>query len=596
MVVNVRNFCIIAHINHGKTTLVNAFLKENKEIKYNIKENLLDKMYLEKKKGITIKSKTIQIKYIYNKKQYLLNLIDTPGHIDFCNEVLKSIYSCEGAILLIDGGKSIQCQTINNYLLAKKNNLFIIPVINKIDLNCNIKIVENDILKLLKCQKKSIHYISAKNNIGIKKLIIDIIKNIPFPNGNNKKKLEILILNFKYNNYKKIKVYCKIINGQVYKGKYINFFKKKKKYKVEEVGYIKYNKKIKKKKLVAGQVGYLIINLKFNYINKINNIIVEDNNIKLSKILKKVKNIKPIVYVNIFSKKKENKKLECSLKKLKLNDNSFFYKKYNFKYLGLGFKCGFLGMLHMDIIIKRLENEYNLSVYVTTPSVKYLIKLKNKKKIYIDSYDDLPNKNIIEKTYEPYVIINIITICKFIGRIINFCYKKRGKLNIQKNLFGNQINIKFIIPLYEIIFDFFNILKSITHGYCDIYYYFYKYKITNLVKLNLLINNKNINNLSFIINKENSIILAKYLCNKLVLFINRGNFLKKINVKINNKIILKNIIKPFRKNVINKCYGGDITRKKKLLNKQKIGIKRNKKYINLKIYKNIFLKILNINN
>ncbi|WXB47285.1 MAG: translation elongation factor 4 [Candidatus Shikimatogenerans sp. Tmey] len=596
MIKYIRNFCIIAHIDHGKSTLVNSFLKINNEINIKEKKIILDNMYLEQKKGITIKSKTIQIIFNYKKKKYFLNLIDTPGHVDFNYEVLKSIYACEGALLLIDCSKNIQSQTISNYLLAKKNNLFIIPVINKIDLNYNIINVEKKIIKLLNCKKKDILHISAKKNIGIKKLIINIINKIPSPKGLYNKKLEILVFNFKYTKYKRVFIYCKIINGIVYKNKYIYFLKCDNKYKVEEVGILKYNKNIIKKKLIAGEVGYIIINLKINDLNKINNIIIENHNIKKLDInIKKINKIKPIVFVNIFTNNIFKSKLEYSLKQLKLDDNSFIYQKYNSKYLGLGYKCGFLGMLHMEIIIKRLENEYNHKILVTTPSVKYKILLKNNKIIYIDSYDILPNKNYIYKTYEPYVIINIITSYKYIGKIINFCFLNRGLLKSQDMLLDNQVNLKFLIPLYEIIYDFYNILKSLTKGYISFDYYFYKYKITKLVKINFLINNKEINSLSFIINKENSIELSKYICNNLQKYINRKQFLIKINVKINNKIILKKIIKPYRKDVISKCYGGDISRKKKLLNKQKKGKNKIKKYNNILISKETFLNILNIN-
>ncbi|XBT18215.1 MAG: GTP-binding protein [Candidatus Shikimatogenerans sp. Tser] len=360
MIKYIRNFCIIAHIDHGKSTLVNSFLKINKEINLKEKKIILDNMYLEKKRGITIKSKTIQITFFYKKKKYYLNLIDTPGHIDFNYEVLKSIYACEGALLLIDCSKSIQSQTISNYLLAKKNNLHIIPVINKIDLNLKINNIENDIINLLNCKKNDILYISAKKNIGIKKLIINIIKKIPYPKGKITKSLEILIFNFKYTKFKKLIIYCKIINGTVYKNKFIYFLKKNNKYKILEVGILKYNKSIIKNKLIAGEVGYIIINLKINDLNKINNIIIDNKNIKkFNNNIIKIKKIKPLVYVNIFIKDIFKSKLEYSLKQLKLDDNSFIYKKYYSKYLGLGFKCGFLGILHMEIIIKRLENEYN---------------------------------------------------------------------------------------------------------------------------------------------------------------------------------------------------------------------------------------------
>ncbi|XBT18404.1 MAG: translation elongation factor 4 [Candidatus Shikimatogenerans sp. Tduv] len=597
MIKYIRNFCIIAHIDHGKSTLVNSFLKISKEINIKEKKIILDNMYLEKKRGITIKCKTIQIKIIYKKKKYYLNLIDTPGHIDFNYEVLKSIYACEGALLLVDCSKNIQSQTISNYLLAKKNNLYIIPIINKIDLNIKLDNVEKKIINLLNCKKKDILYISAKKNLGIDILIKNIIKKIPYPKYNKLNSLEILVFNFKYLKFKKLIIYSKIISGIIKKNQYIYFINNNKKYKIEELGIIKYNKNIIKKKLIAGEVGYLIINLNIKDLDKITNIIVDENhnNKKITSNIMKIKNIKPIVFVNIFVHNIFNSNLEYSLKQLKLDDNSFIYRKYNSKYLGMGYKCGFLGMLHMEIIINRLENEYNHKILVTYPSVKYKILLKNKKNIYIDSYDILPEKKDIYKIYEPYVIINIITIDKYMGKIINFCITNRGKLKSQKILFNNQINLIFLIPLYEIIYNFYNMLKSLSNGYINLDYYFYKYKKVNLVKISFLINNKNINSLSYIINKENSLKYSKYICLKLKNYITRKQFLIKINVKINNKIILKKIIKPFRKNVISKCYGGDITRKKKLLNKQKRGKNRIKKFNKIIFNKKIFLNILNIN-
>ncbi|XBT18867.1 MAG: translation elongation factor 4 [Candidatus Shikimatogenerans sp. AspAUS03] len=596
MIKYIRNFCIIAHIDHGKSTLVNSFLKITKQINILEKKILLDNMFLEKKRGITIKSKTIQLEYIYKNKIYYLNIIDTPGHIDFINEVLKSLYSCEGVLLLIDCSQNIQAQTINNYLLAKKNNLYIIPVINKIDLKVNnLYIVENDVLNLLKCDKKDILYISAKKNLGIKKLIIEIIKRIPYPKGNKNKKLEILVLNFIYKKYKKILIYCKIINGKVYKNKYVNFLNVNFKNKIIEVGIVKYNKRIIKPILIAGEVGYIIFYFKVNNLKFINNVLVEDNKIHLNKNFLKLLNYKPFVYVNIFSKTTNNLILNKCLNLLSMEDNAFSFKKYNSSLLGLGFKCGFLGMLHMEIILKRLEIEYNQKIFITNPSVIYKLILKNKKIIYLDSFDEIPKKNLIKYYYEPFVFINIITYNKYIGKIINFCINKRAKFLSQKNLLNDQINLKFIIPLYEIIYNFYNNLKSLTNGYLNLDYSIFKYKKTNLVGIKFLINKNYIKSFNLIIDKFNSLKVAKYFSDKLLNFINRKQSLIKINVEVDNKIIFKNIIRPFRKNVISKCYGGDITRKKKLLKKQKIGKNKSFTNVNIKFSKKIFLKLLNVN-
>ncbi|MDH3003792.1 MAG: translation elongation factor 4 [Candidatus Shikimatogenerans sp. JK-2022] len=586
----IRNFCIIAHIDHGKSTLAKKLLKYN-NIKINKKKKLLDNMDLEIEKGITIKNHIVQINYKYKKKIYFLNLIDTPGHSDFSYEVYKSILACEGALLLIDISKSIQAQTITNLNFALKKKKYIIPILNKIDLKINYKNVKKDVKKLLNCNFNDILEISAKNEIGINNLLKTIIKKIPYPNGNINLPLKALIIDSLYDNFKGIKIYFRIFEGIIKLNDKIKLLANKKILKIEELGYI--NKK--KKKIKAGNVGYFISKTKNIEDIIIGDTIVSINNFNVNAIIKIKDYIKPMIFIGFYPLNNNNyKNLEIAIKKLKLNDYSFTYIKDFSNYFGFGFRCGFLGILHFEIIKERIIREYNIKLITTIPNIEYKIYLKNKKIKIINNPLKLPNKNNILYIKEPYVKIKIFSYSIYIGKIISFCIKKRGILINQKYISINKIELNFIIPFNEIIYDFNSNLKSITKGYVNMNYLFFKYKKSNIVKIDIYINNKIIDGFSFFSHINEAFKKSKIICKKLKELIIKKQFNISIQAYMNNKIIVRETILSLKKNVTSKCYGGDITRKKKLLNKQKIGKKKMNKIGKIDLPNNIFLSLLKI--
>lgn len=585
----IRNFCIIAHIDHGKSTLAKQLLNYTKNKN---KKNIIDNMELEKEKGITIKNHIIQINYLYKKKKYLLNLIDTPGHADFTYEVYKSILACEGAILLIDISKNIQSQTLLNFQYTFKKKIKIIPVLNKIDLNIKYKNVVKDVQQLLKCEKKDILHISAKKGIGIEKVIKNIIKKIPSPLGKVELPLQALIIDSYYNNYKGLFLYFRIFNGFIKKKDKIKLLSNNCIIRVDELGFINSTKK--KQIINAGNVGFLLYKTKKIENIKIGDILVNIQDNKTKKILN-FKKIKPNIFLSIYPlDNNEYKKLEKSIKKLKLNDYSFTYFKEFSKTLGLGFRCGFLGILHFEIIKERIQREYNINIITTLPNVLYEIILKNKKKIIINNPSELPKKNEILEIKEPYVKIKIISNCEFLGKILNFCIKKRGKLKFQEYINKKQIKLIFEIPYNEIIEDFNNKIKIITKGFNDINYDFIGFKHSNIVKVDIFINKIMVEGFSFLSNIEKAIIKSKKICKKLKLLIPKKQFNIIIQASISNKIIVREDISSYRKDVTNKCYGGDITRKKKLLNKQKIGKKKMRRIGKVDLPQSIFFELLNL--
>ncbi len=591
MIKYIRNFCIIAHIDHGKSTFSNKIINICNKKNIKKKLNLLDSMELEKEKGITIKAQSINLKYKYKKKNYNLNLVDTPGHIDFNNEVSKSLYICEGAILLIDASKGIQSQTLNNYKIAKKLNLKIIIVINKIDIkNLNINKIENQIKDILKIKQK-IFKCSSKTGYGIKKIIKNIIKNIPHPKSNVKKPLKALIVDSYFNNYLGTFLLIKIYNGKIKikdKIKIINYDKKF--YYIENI-IVNSIKKKKKNILKSGEIGWISCNIKNFNKNPIGKTLTLYNNNKIKNI--KIKKIKPQIFVSIFPKKNTNfKYLKKSIKKLNLNDSSFTYKLEKSNILGYGYRCGFLGILHIEIIKERLKREYKIKTLITNPNITFKIKKKNNEILYSNNIDEISNLNI-KYIKEPIVKCKIISIYKHIGKIINLCIKKRS--NIENIIYlKNNVIIKVKIPLLEIIINFNDKIKSLTQGYSSFNYKKYKYKKSKIVILKILINNLLISNLSTLIHINNIKKESKRRINIIKKNIKKQLFDIDIKVLCNNKIIHKTKIKALRKNVINKCYGGDISRKKKLLNKQKLGKKKMKKIGKIYISNKIFSKILKI--
>ncbi len=590
----IRNFSIIAHIDHGKSTLSDRIIEKCTKTKIQSnKQRILDSMDLEKEKGITIKSQSVQLKYKYKNKIYKFNLIDTPGHIDFSYEVSRSLYICEGALLLIDSTKGIQAQTLANYNIAKKLNIKIIPVINKIDLvNKNIKRIKNQIKQLLNIKKKYIILCSAKKNIGIKKIIHSIIKNINPPKGNKNLPLQALIIDSYFDNYLGAFFLIKIYNGYLKKNEKIKLINKYKKYNIE---YIYVNKPEKKflSNLKCGEVGWISCNIKkINYIN-IGNTITKFNN-PAKNNLPKFKKIKPQIYASLYPyENKDFIKFKKSLEKLSLNDSSIKFTQEKSLIFGSGFRCGFLGKLHLEIIKERLEREYNLDIIITLPSVTYKIIDKKNKIIYIDNPLKLPHKNKIKKIKEPISTCFIITPLKYLGKIMKLCINKRGK---QKNILFTKKNVSLIyeIPTSEIITNFNNKLKSITQGYASFKYSFKKYKTSNIVLSEIMINKNKIDGFSTLIHKNNVINHSKKKLEIIKNNIQKQQYEINIQGLCNNKIITKCNLKALRKNVTSKCYGGDISRKKKLLQKQKKGKKKMKKIGNIIVSQKIFFKTFKI--
>ncbi len=591
----IRNFSIIAHIDHGKSTLSKKIIKlcnKNNNLKYN--EKIIDSMDLEKEKGITIKSHNVNLKYKYKNKNYKFNLIDTPGHTDFSYEVSRSLYASEGALLIIDATQGVEAQTLANYNIAKKLNINIIPIINKIDVSyINIKNIKKQITNLLKFNNKNILLCSAKKEHGINKIFTNIIKRIKPPKGNIKLPLQALIIDSYFNNYLGTILFVKIKNGFLKKNNKIIILGEKKIYKVKNI-FLYTPQKKESDILFCGEVGWISCNIKkINFLHIGKTITDFDN--KNCKNIPFLKKNKPQIYAGIYPLNNKNFiYFEKSFKKLILNDPSIDIKKENSFLLGFGFRCGFLGYLHMEITKERLKREYNLDIIITYPTVKYQLKEKNNKTLYINNPDELSSKYNIKNIKEPIVNITIISPEKYLGKIIKLCTSKRG---IQKNiLFHNKhIKINYNIPLIEIITNFSNKLKSISNGYASFNYYFKKYKKTNISLLNILINGKKIEGLSMLLHRKS----IKKFGNKITKILKKTIKKQQFNIIIqstcNNKIISRENIKALRKNVTSKCYGGDITRKKKLLQKQKSGKKKMKKIGNIILTQETFFKIIKLN-
>ncbi len=593
MIKYIRNFCIIAHIDHGKSTFSDRIIEicTNKKLNKN-QQRILDTMELEKEKGITIKAQCANLIFKYNNNNYKLNLIDTPGHTDFSYEVSKSLYICEGAILLIDATKGIQSQTLNNYNIAKNLKIKILIVINKIDIkNIKLKKIKKQIKKKLNYKKK-IFLCSSKTSFGIKKIIKEIIRKIPYPKCKNKKSLLAIIIDSYFNNYLGTFLLIKITSGNIKLNDKIKILNIKKKYIIENIMIYTPNKK-NINILNCGEVGWITCRIKKINNNLIGNIIY-NNNIKFNnkKILKKTHSQ---IFASIYPYKNNNfNNLKKSIQKLQLNDSSLTYKIEKSNILGFGFRCGFLGTLHIEIIKERLIREYNSKIIIVNPTIIFKIITKNNKEIYINNIDKIIKINDIKYIKEPIVKCNITSDKKYIGNIINICNQKRGNLKNLKYINKNNVLLKYKIPLLEIITNLNNDLKSITQGYCTYNYKFYKYKKSNIVLLKIIINNKIIYGLSKLIHINNIKKESERILNILKKYIKKQLFNINIQISCNNKIIYKTNIKALRKNVISKCYGGDITRKKKLIKKQKIGKKKMKKIGNISIKPKILYKILKI--
>jgi len=593
---NIRNFCIIAHIDHGKSTLADRLLEFTKTVNERyLEDQFLDNMELEKERGITIKSHAIQMSFNINNIDYILNLIDTPGHVDFSYEVSRSIAACEGALLIVDAAQGIQAQTISNLYLALENNLVIIPVINKIDLpSAEPELVKDQIIDLIDCDQNDIILSSAKTGEGIETILENIIKKIPAPKGEINHPLQAMIFDSVYNPFRGIEAYFKIMNGKITHGEEVKFIATNKKYFAEEIGVLKF-KKEPKQTLYAGEVGYIISGIKDAKEVKVGDTITSVVN-SASSAIKGFEEVKPMVFAGIYPIETEDfEDLRASMQKLQLNDASLTYEPESSAALGFGFRCGFLGMLHMEIIQERLEREFEMSVITTVPNVSYYAFTKKNEKIIVNNPSDYPDPSILEYVEEPYIRAQIITKSDFVGPVMTLCVEKRGILKNQVYLTTDRVELTFEMPLAEIVFDFYDRLKSISKGYASFDYYSLDYRVSNLAKLDILLNGDPVDALSALVHKDNSYILGKKLCSKLKELIPRQQFDIAIQSAIGAKIISRETVKALRKDVTAKCYGGDITRKRKLLEKQKKGKKRMKQVGNVEIPQNAFLSVLKLN-
>ena len=591
----IRNFCIIAHIDHGKSTLADRLLEFTGAVtQRELQDQLLDDMELEKERGITIKSHAIQMNYKHNEENYVLNLIDTPGHVDFSYEVSRSIAACEGALLIVDAAQGIQAQTISNLYLALDNDLEIIPILNKIDLpSAEPEVVKDQIIDLLGCDEEEIIAASGKTGVGVENILEAIITRVPAPVGDIDAPLQAMIFDSVYNTFRGIEAYFKILNGTIKKGEKVKFMSTKKEYLAEEIGALKLHKD-PKQEMSAGQVGYIISGIKDAKEVKVGDTITSFNN-PANTPIKGFEEVKPMVFAGIYPVDTEDfEELRNSMEKLQLNDASLTYETESSAALGFGFRCGFLGMLHMEIIQERLEREFEMTVITTVPNVSYYAYSAKGEKMIIHNPSDYPDPSTLSHVEEPYIKAQIITKAEFIGQVMNLCIAKRGELKNQVYLTTDRVEITFEMPLGEIVFDFYDKLKSVSKGYASFDYYPIDYKTSNLAKLDILLNGAPVDALSALVHKDNSYTLGKKLCAKLKELIPRQQFDIAIQSAIGSKIISRETVKALRKDVTAKCYGGDITRKRKLLEKQKKGKKRMRQVGNVEIPQKAFLSVLQL--
>ena len=594
----IRNFCIIAHIDHGKSTLADRLLDFTETIgQREKKDQLLDDMDLERERGITIKSHAIQMEQEFENKNYILNLIDTPGHVDFSYEVSRSIAACEGALLVVDAAQSIQAQTISNLYLALENDLEIIPVLNKIDLpSANVEEVTDDIIDLLGCEKDQILKVSAKTGEGVDKIISAIINRVPPPEGNSDLPLQALIFDSVFNPFRGIETYFKVINGKIKKGQTIKFMATGKSYVADEVGTLKLDK-VSKNLISAGDVGYLITGIKNAKEVKVGDTIIEDTKIKVNAI-EGFEDVKPMVFAGIYPVDTDDyEELRKSMEKLQLNDASLVFIPESSAALGFGFRCGFLGMLHLEIIQQRLEREFGMSVITTVPNVSYhaFTRKDPDKMILVNNPSDIPDPSFLERVEEPYIKASIITKSDYIGNVITLCIEKRGKMINQTYLTQERVEILFELPLAEIVFDFYDRLKTVSKGYASFDYSPIGFNVSKLVRVDILLNGNPVDALSSLIHADSAYTIGKKMCEKLKELIPRQQFDIPVQAAIGAKIISRETIKAVRKDVTAKCYGGDITRKRKLLENQKKGKKKMRQIGSVEIPQQAFLAVLKLN-
>ena len=594
----IRNFCIIAHIDHGKSTLADRLLEFTGAVsERESKDQLLDDMELEKERGITIKSHAIQMHYNHKDEQYTLNLIDTPGHVDFSYEVSRSIAACEGALLIVDAAQGIQAQTISNLYLALENDLEIIPVLNKIDLpSAEPEVVKDQIIDLIGCGKEDIIPASAKTGVGIESILKAIVNKIPPPSGDVNASLQAMIFDSVYNPFRGIEAYFKIINGEIRKGDKVKFIATGKEYFADEIGALKL-KQEPKQKMKAGEVGYIISGIKDAREVKVGDTITTVEN-PSNQPIQGFEEVKPMVFAGIYPVDTEDfEELRVSMEKLQLNDASLTYEPEASVALGFGFRCGFLGMLHLEIIQERLDREFGMSVITTVPNVSYQAYTKKnpEKVVAINNPSDLPDVSFLDRVEEPYINASVITKSDFIGSIMSLCIEKRGIIKNQNYLTPERVELTFEMPLAEIVFDFYDRLKSISKGYASFDYSPLDMKESKLVKIDILLNSSPVDALSALVHSENAYSIGKKICEKLKELIPRQQFDIPIQAAIGAKIISRETIKALRKDVTAKCYGGDITRKRKLLEKQKKGKKKMRQVGKVEIPQQAFMAVLKLN-
>lgn len=592
----IRNFCIIAHIDHGKSTLADRLLEYTKTISdREMQDQVLDDMDLEKERGITIKSHAIQMNYEYNGKIYTLNLIDTPGHVDFSYEVSRSIAACEGALLIVDATQGIQAQTISNLYLALEHNLTIIPVLNKMDLpSAEPEVVGEQMMNLTMCKKEDIIPASGKTGMGVENILKAIVERIPPPKGDPNAPLQALIFDSVFNSYRGIIAYFKVVNGVLKKGDKVKFFNTGREYVADEVGILKLNLE-PRNEIGTGDVGYIISGIKVAKEVKVGDTITHVER-PCSEAIEGFEDVKPMVFAGVYPVDTEDyEELRESMEKLQLNDASLVWEPESSAALGFGFRCGFLGMLHMEIVQERLDREFNINVITTVPNVSYIAYTTKGETIVINNPSDMPDPQKIEYIEEPYIKASIITKAEYIGPIIKLCMEKRGEIINQNYLTTDRVELIFHMPLAEIVFDFYDRLKSISRGYASFDYSPLEMRKSDLVKMDILLNGEPVDALSALVHRSNAYDLGKKMCEKLKELIPRQQFEIPIQAAIGSKIIARETIKALRKDVTAKCYGGDISRKRKLLEKQKEGKKRMKQVGSVEIPQSAFLAVLKLN-
>ena len=595
---NIRNFCIIAHIDHGKSTLADRLLDETATVtKREAQAQLLDSMDLERERGITIKSHAIQMEYVYKGEEYILNLIDTPGHVDFSYEVSRSIAACEGALLVVDAAQSIQAQTISNLYLALENDLEIIPVLNKVDLpSANPEEVTDDIVDLLGCEAEEVIPASAKTGIGIEEILAAVIERIPAPKGNLDEPLQALIFDSVYNPFRGVETYFRVINGSIKKNQQIKFVATGNTYGADEVGTLKLTQ-APKKEIKAGDVGYLITGIKDAREVKVGDTIT-DAKTPTQNAIEGFEDVKPMVFAGIYPVDTEDyEELRASMEKLQLNDASLVFEPESSAALGFGFRCGFLGMLHLEIIQERLEREFDMTVITTVPNVSYHAFTHKHPDdiILVNNPSDLPDPSSMNRVEEPFIKATIITKSDFVGPVMSLCIEKRGQIVSQTYLTTERVELTFDMPLAEIVFDFYDRLKTVSKGYASFDYSPIGMRASKLVKVDVLLNSQPVDALSALLHQDNAYDIGKRMCEKLRELIPRQQFDIPIQAAIGAKIISRETVKALRKDVTAKCYGGDISRKRKLLEKQKKGKKRMRAVGNVEIPQEAFMAVLKLN-